>query len=126
MQLLEKLIGPGPRDYTIDAGGWRSRARPGRNLAYIAAFRSRDLVRAGGGRRRRHDAAAAESDPEHRLAVYAASAKKSPLAVAVAQTAPGSARQGAADRKELGDNPRDLRPAELAELVRWIDMLDRI
>ena len=28
--------------------------------------------------------------------------------------------------KDLGKDARDLTPPELAELVRWIDMLDRI
>jgi hypothetical protein len=29
-------------------------------------------------------------------------------------------------QKDLGKDPRDLTPEELAELARWIDMLDRI
>jgi serine protease Do len=125
---LEKLIGQVRSDYTIDAArvvvGGRG---PGGTLAYVAAFRSRDLVRAVAAVDAAMMLPPPESDPEHRLSVYAASAKKSPLAVAVAQTA-ARLREAKVPltEKNLGDNPRDLRPAELAEFVRWIDMLDRI
>ena len=66
-------------------------------------------------------------DPVHPLAVYLATAEKSPHAAAV--------RRGVKllhDMKypvtpvSLGQQPRYLSAEELEQLVRWIDTLDRI
>ena len=68
-----------------------------------------------------------DNDPLVRLSLYLPTSEKSPAAAAV---------KVAADRfrealypvttKSLGDQPRDLNEAEIAELVRWLDSLDRI
>ncbi|MGD0899410.1 MAG: PDZ domain-containing protein [Thermoguttaceae bacterium] len=125
---LEKLIRQVQADYTIDptrvAVGGRG---PGGALAYVAGFHSRDLVRAVAAIDAAMILPPPESDPEHRLAVYAASAKKSPLAAAIAQSVVRLREAKVpVTEKDLGDEPRDLKPDELAELLRWIDMLDRI
>ncbi|MGA2064700.1 MAG: PDZ domain-containing protein [Thermoguttaceae bacterium] len=125
---LEKLVRQVQASYAIDPArvvvGGRG---PGGTLAYMAAFHSRDFFRAAVA----IDAVAMfpppESDPEHRLALYVATAKKSPMAAAVAQSIVRlRAAKLPVTEKDLGDAPRDLNPAELAELARWIDMLDRI
>ncbi len=68
-----------------------------------------------------------ENDPAHRLAVYVASAAKSPFAKLI-ELAVATMRQEKIPVvvKSLGATPRYLNAAELAELVRWIDTLDRI
>ena len=68
-----------------------------------------------------------ENDPPHRLAVYVASASKSPSAGPI-QSATVTMRQMKIPVvvKSLGATPRYLNAAELAELVRWIDTLDRM
>ena len=68
-----------------------------------------------------------ENDPLHRLAMYVASAEKSPHAAATARlVAQLRAKKIPVTLKGLGDQPRELTDDELAELARWIDMLDRI
>jgi serine protease Do len=125
---LEKLVRQVQASYTIDASrivvGGRG---PGGTLAFMAAFRSRDFFRAAAV----IDAVAMlpppEADAEHRLALYVGSFKKSPQAAAMVQWASRfRAAKVPLTEKDLGDDPRDLNAAELAELVRWIDMLDRI
>lgn len=68
-----------------------------------------------------------DADPVHRLAFYLASADKSPSAA----TEKGVAAKLTQAKfpvtlKSLGEKPRALTDAELAELARWIDTLDRI
>jgi hypothetical protein len=93
----------------------------------MAAFRSRDFFRAAVAIDAVSMLPPPESDAEHRLALYFASAKKSPLAAAMAHAAVAfRAAKLPLTEKDLGDDPRDLTPVELAELARWIDMLDRI
>ncbi len=68
-----------------------------------------------------------EIDPGHRLAVYLGTAKKSTQAQLVKVTlARLKAAKVPVTEKDLGKDARDLTPTETAELVRWIDMLDRI
>ena len=68
-----------------------------------------------------------EIDPGHRLAVYLGTVKNSTQAPLVKMTlARLKAAKVPVTEKDLGKDPRDLTPAESAELVRWIDMLDRI
>jgi len=62
-----------------------------------------------------------------RLAVYLAVARKSPKAPMIAATARGlRALKVPLTEKSIGDTPRELDADEVAELARWIDMLDRI
>ena len=74
-----------------------------------------------------HIGSTPETDPLHRLAVYLASARKSPAATAIRQ-ATASLRKAKipVTAKDLGELPGYLDADELAQLARWIDMLDRI
>jgi serine protease Do len=66
------------------------------------------------------------NEPTQRLAFYSAAASGTPLAARIA-TAAGRLRaeKFPVTTRELGMAPRDLSDEELAELVRWIDTLDR-
>ena len=68
-----------------------------------------------------------ENDPLTRLAFFVATAEKSPAA-AGAKAAVRRLQAGLYPVvvKSLGDQPRDLTDAEIAELGRWLDSLDRI
>ena len=68
-----------------------------------------------------------EAEPEHRLAVYVAFAKESRQAAFIGMSvARLRETKIPVTLKDLGREPRDLKPEEMEELVRWIDMLDRI
>ncbi len=68
-----------------------------------------------------------ENDPLRRLAMYVAAAEKSPQAAATTRLiAQLRTKKIPVTLKSLGARPRDLSSDELAELVRWIDMLDRL
>ncbi|MGI8980392.1 MAG: PDZ domain-containing protein [Pirellulaceae bacterium] len=68
-----------------------------------------------------------ENDPLVRLAFFLASADKSPATAGIkAASERLRAMKYPVTSRGLGDSPRDLNDAELAELVRWIDALDRI
>ena len=68
-----------------------------------------------------------ENDPLTRLAFYLVTAEKSPAA-AGAKAAAARLKQAhyPVTGKSVGEQPRDLNDAELAELVRWLDSLDRL
>ena len=68
-----------------------------------------------------------ENDPLVRLAFFFASADKSPTSTGI-KAASGrlKAMKFPVTSKALGDSPRDLNDAEILELARWIDALDRI
>jgi poly(3-hydroxybutyrate) depolymerase len=72
-------------------------------------------------------AAMPDNDPVHRLAFYVADASKSAVAPSVEA---GVKRLREAKFpvtvKDLGEQPRYLDAAELDQLVRWIDTLDRL
>jgi serine protease Do len=68
-----------------------------------------------------------ENDPLTRLAFFLATAEKSPAAAgakAVSQRLQTALYPVLV--KSLGDQPRDLTDAEIADLVRWLDSLDRL
>ncbi|HUE73619.1 MAG TPA: PDZ domain-containing protein [Pirellulaceae bacterium] len=97
-------------------------------MAYLVALQNLDRVRAVIA----VDAAPPartvlpENDPLVRLAFYLASAEKSPAAAAI--KAAGQRLQAAlfpVTSAALGDQSRDLADAELIELGRWLDALDR-
>ena len=125
---VEKLIGRFRSDYAVDPTRIAVCGREaGASLAYMAAFRSREVVRAVAGIDGATILPPPETEPEHRLAVYAAVAKKSPQAPMIAMALRQLREMKIpATQKDLGEEPRDLTPDELAELARWIDMLDRI
>ena len=72
-------------------------------------------------------AKAPENDPINRLALFIASGEKSASAPAIKRiVARLEADKFPVTKKSLGDQARELSADELAELVRWIDALDRI
>jgi serine protease Do len=99
----------------------------GGSLAFQAAGRYPQMVRAVAAVEASPTSATPESDPVRRLAVYLAWSEKSPSAPAI-NRAVKSLRKSKipVTVKHLGDVSRDLDAGELAELVRWIDTLDRI
>ena len=101
----------------------------GGSMAYLAAFAHRDLIRGVAA----VDAALPArsqipaTDPVFRLAVYSAAAEKSAVAEQVKATVKRlSDLKFPVTPKTLAASGRDLNDEELAELVRWIDTLDRI
>ena len=68
-----------------------------------------------------------ENEPINRLALFVATAEKSPTAAQIkAAVARAQAEKFPVMEKALGDQPRDLSANELLELGRWLDSLDRI
>jgi poly(3-hydroxybutyrate) depolymerase len=68
-----------------------------------------------------------ENDPINRLAFFIATAEKSPASGPLkAVTSRLEAARFPVTQKALGEQPRELTDAELAELARWVDSLDRI
>ena len=125
---LEKLIGQVKAGYTVDPMRVVVFGRDtGASLALLSAFRSRELIRAVAVIDAGSMLPPPEIDPGHRLAVYLGTVKNSMQAPLVKMTlARLKAAKVPVTEKDLGKDARDLTPAELAELVRWIDMLDRI
>jgi serine protease Do len=125
---VEKLIGQAKAGYTIAPARAVVCGRDsGASLALATAFRCRDAVRAAAVIDAGSMLPPPEIDPEHRLAVYLGTAQNSAQAQLVKLTlARLAAAKVPVTKKELGKDARDLTPAELAELARWIDMLDRI
>jgi serine protease Do len=125
---IEKLVGQVKTGYTVDAARIVVFGRDtGASLALLSAFRSRELVRAAAVIDAGTMLPPPEIDPAHRLAIYLGTAKNSPQAPLIKTTlALLKAVKVPVTEKDLGTNARDLTKEELAELVRWIDMLDRI
>ena len=108
---LEKLVRQVQASYTMDptrvvVGG----RGPGGTLAYMAAFRSRDLFRAVAAVDAGSMLPPPESEPEHRLAIYLATAKKSPQAAAIAHAAVAFRDAKLPVTEGPRDDPRDLTP----------------
>jgi serine protease Do len=114
--------------YSVDRSRIVAHGRQvGGSMAWLTALTHRNLVTAVAP----VDAplpqrATVENDPVSRLYVYSAATKKSPVAAPI---------EAGIKRLKAGKVPlvtrtldadRDLNAAELAELVRWIDALDRI
>jgi serine protease Do len=99
----------------------------GGSLAFFTAFQNREMIRGVAAVEAAFGGPPPENEPLHRLAIYMAVASKSQAAKAVEQ-ATNAMRQMKypVTVKKLGEEPRYLTDAELAELVRWIDTLDRI
>jgi len=96
-------------------------------MAYMVMLRNREMIRAVATVEAPVIGRPPENDTLHRLAIYLTTAKKSPHARAVEQAITQFREMKIpVTVKDLGDDPRYLKPEELAELVRWIDMLDRI
>ena len=99
----------------------------GGSLAFLAAFHNRETIRAVAAVEATPAARPPENDPLRRFAVYVATAHGSGVTRA-AESALAAFRQERipVTVKNLGEVPRGLNADELAELARWIDMLDRI
>jgi len=125
---IEKLVGQVKSGYTIDSTRIVIFGRDtGASLALLCAFRSRDLFRAAAVIDAGMMLPPPEIDPAHRLAIYVGTVKNSAQGPLVKNTLNLlKAAKVPVTQKDLGKDPRDLAPAELAELARWIDMLDRI
>jgi serine protease Do len=126
---IAKLLEDVQATYKIDRGrvvahGYQS----GGAMAYIVAFANRDLVRAVAAVDAPLVTSPPENEPIHRLAFYTTTSAKG--------RTPAKAIAAAVERlremkypvtvRDLGDEGRYLNDEELAELVRWIDSLDRI
>lgn len=116
------------RSYTIDRTRVVAFGRQGgAAMAYKLGFTNRDWIRGVAVLDAPAPSKPAENEPIYRLAFYLTKAGKATSAKLVEPSA-----KALRDLKypvtveELGDEPRDLNPEELAELLRWIDTLDRI
>jgi pimeloyl-ACP methyl ester carboxylesterase len=126
--LVERLLEQLRSTYTVDPTRVVVHGHEGGGtLAYMIAFGHRELVRAAAVVDAPLVGRPPENDPLYRLAIYLTTAKKSRHAEAVKQsTALLRQMKIPVTLKDLGEEPRYLNDAELSELVRWIDMLDRI
>ena len=126
--MVGRLLGKINSTYTVDSTRVVAAGHEGGGtLAYKVGFGRRSPVRAAVAIDAQVAGQVPQLDPRRRLAVYLT-------------TAVGSRRAGLVKKaltqlrdakipvtvKDLGQQPRDLNPDELAELLRWIDMLDRI
>lgn len=96
-------------------------------LAFVLAFNQRDLVRAVAVVDAPMSVMPPENDPVYPLAIYMTSATKSTFAPQI-QAAIELLRQRKypVTIKDLGEQGRYLANDELAEMLRWVDALDRI
>lgn len=99
----------------------------GGSLAFSSAFNHRESIRAVAAVEAVPITPLPENEPLRRLAVYVASSAKSLLAAAITSAVTRLREMKfPVVVKKLGTAPRDLNAAELAELARWVDTLDRI
>jgi poly(3-hydroxybutyrate) depolymerase len=126
--LVRKLIDELESTYTVDPSRVVIHGhRAGGKLAYLVAFSNRDVVQAVAAVEAPLSVRPPENDPLYPVALYLAWAKKTRDADRI-QAGVTRLRQMEypVTVKDCGDEPRYLNPDELSELVRWIDMLDRI
>jgi serine protease Do len=128
LRLLPMLLAQVASAYTVDptrvvvAGG-----EGGGVLAYMAAFNSGGTVRGAAAIDAPMTGAVSGREPPLGLAFYVARAQGSRSAAAIQQTiARLRQMKFPVTVKELGPQVRALTAEELAELVRWIDTLDRL
>jgi serine protease Do len=99
----------------------------GGTLACMMAFRGQAIISAAAVIDATPMGQPPENQPMRRLAMYVGSVEKSPHAAATARlVAQLRTKKIPVTLKGLGNQPRELTHDELDELVRWIDMLDRI
>ncbi len=125
---VEKLVAQVKARYTVDSTRVVVCGRDtGASLALLSAFRSRDLIRAAAVIDGGSMLPPPEIDPAHRLAIFLGTVKNSAQGQLVKNMVNLSkAARVPITEKDLGKDPRDFTAAEIGELVRWIDMLDRI
>jgi len=114
--------------YTVDSARIVVAGREGGGaMAYLAAFHHGNVVRAAAAIDAPMAGLAADRDPPLGLAFYVARAQGAKSSAAIQQTiAQLRKMKFPVTVKDLGPTPRDLTADELAELVRWIDALDRL
>ncbi len=128
VDLVNHLIAEIEGKYNVDplrvvAHGYET----GGTLASFVALRNREAIRGMAVVDAPMTALPQENDPQYRFEVYLAASGKSPAVRSM-----GKISAMLRDMnvplivKKLGDEPRYLNSEELAELARWIDMLDRI
>ena len=128
VELVGGLIEEIDSHYTID----RTRVavcgqEVGGTLAYLVAFGRHDLVRAVAAVDGAPAGRPLETGPAEPLAFYVARSAKSRFAGRIEEGVQRLRSMGyPVTVKDLGESPRSLESDELAELIRWIDMLDRI
>jgi serine protease Do len=128
LDLVDKLLDKVDSTYHVD----RTRVvvhghEGGGTMAYLAAFRNREMIRAVAAVDALPLGRPPDNDPLHRLAVYTTTAKKSGNAGRLEQALERLREMKIPVAvKDLGQQPRYLTADELAELACWIDMLDRI
>ncbi len=99
----------------------------GGTLASFVALRNREAVRAMVLVDALLTVIPQENDPQYRFAVYIATSGKSPAARSMEKVLAMLRDMNIPlTVKKLGDQSRYFNAEELAELARWIDMLDRI
>jgi serine protease Do len=126
--LVQKLIDEVRSAYTVDPVRIVLHGhRAGGRLAYLVARTSPDVVRAVAAVEAPMAVRPPEHDPLYPMAFYVAWAKASPDADAIrASVRRLREMKYPVTVKRLGEESRYLRAEELSELVRWIDVLDRI
>jgi serine protease Do len=124
VRLLGEIIDKYPIDATrIVVGGQET----GGTLAFAAAFRNHEIIRAVAAIDAPTTGNPPENEPPYRLAVLEAIAKKSQSARAVESSLDEMRKlKIPTTMLNLGETPRTFTTDEWAELIRWIDMLDRI
>lgn len=126
--LVDRLLVQVATNYHVDpmrvvVHGYRG----GGAMAFLAAFRNRQAIRAVAAVEAVPVGVVPENDPLLRFSVYLASASASPNARAIQPTIETlQQRKIPLATRDLGATPRYLDPGEVSQLVRWIDMLDRI
>jgi len=126
--LVQRLLADVRRTYTVDPARIVVHGHEGGGaLAFLVAARMHQQVSAAAVVDAALFGRMPENEPQHRLAVYLARSVKSPHAASIEQTVTQLRDMKIPlTLKELGEAPRYLNPDELAELVRWIDTLDRL
>ncbi|MBN1393622.1 MAG: PDZ domain-containing protein [Pirellulales bacterium] len=126
--LVDRLLDQIGSSYKIDPArivvhGYKG----GGSMAFLTAMNNREMIRGVAAVEAIMMGRPPHNEPLRRLAVYLARADKSPLARPIEQIAGVLQKMKyPVTMKGLGETPRYLNDEELAELVRWIDALDRI
>jgi hypothetical protein len=126
--LVQKLLDKVKSTYTVDPARVVLHGHEGGGtMAYMVTFRNREPIRAVAAIDATPVGRPPDNDPLHRLAIYTTTAKKSTHARDVEQAVTQFRDMKIpVTVKDLGEDARYLDADELAELARWIDMLDRI
>lgn len=126
--LVRKLVDDVRSAYTVDPARIVVHGHgTGGRLAYLVAFTGPEVVRAVAAVDAPLAGRPPQHDPLHPMGFFAAWAKQSPEADRIeASVRHLRGMKYPVTVKPLGDEPRGLSDEELSELVRWIDVLDRI